>query len=190
MSEKRYVLGFDPGFASFGYAVAVLQRDSIAVERMGVFRTKKRVGRQHVYEVEDVLQRCMELAQEIHLLIDTYTPVAVCAEALSYPRSSSVAAKIAMAWGVLAAECGYRKIPIFQLLPGEIRKRLLNVRAAPKERVQAELQRLFPKQDCEEFLAGIPSSEREHPWDALACLVACLDAAPIAMVRQMLACEE
>jgi crossover junction endodeoxyribonuclease RuvC len=161
------LLCIDPGFASFGYATLVFEhRSSVRVGEFGVVRTAKASKKQHVLSVEDNLRRAHEIAAKARWLVTRGHTVGICAEAMSFPRSSSVAAKMAMAWGILASLSEATAIPILQASPQEVKKAVCGVKTATKDEVIAAVQRLYPETAA--MCAELPRGVWEHPHDAVA----------------------
>ncbi len=192
------VVGFDPGFASCGFAVVQLFPAYETVLEMGVIRTSKSDKKTKTFAADDNLRRCREVAKEVERLlmqgtIETlpsgashhyWSRRAVCAEAMSFPRSASVAAKMAMTWGVLVANVERAKLPLLQATPQEMKVKLTGRKDASKEDVEAALKKKYGKAIAR-HVKGIPPSLHEHAYDALASIVTCLDSEVIRMVRTM-----
>lgn len=158
------LLGVDPGFASIGLAALDLETDRVV--RFGVFRTAKDDRKGRTLAVEDNVRRAREIAVALASIVDELDPIAIAAEAMSFPRSSSVAAKLALTWGVLVAMAEHHGLAIVQASPQEVKRGTCGRKDASKEDVAAELRRRWPELDVLED--AIPKSQREHPYDALA----------------------
>jgi Holliday junction resolvasome RuvABC endonuclease subunit len=189
-----YVLGLDPGFASIGlcvYAVGPNPQDDRPV-KMTVFRTSKASAKRKVRASDDNLERAKEIASWLNSVVSSYDIKIICAETMSFPRSSSVAAKMAMCWGVIAAFSALKRIPVTQASPQEIKKTMCQDKSASKEEVQASLNLLFRADlvgpNGLMTNAGIPATQLEHPYDALAAVVACRDSAEVLLLRRMVEC--
>ncbi len=161
------LLCIDPGFASFGYATLLFaDRSPVRVGEFGVIRTAKSAKKHHVLSVEDNLRRAHEIAAKLRWLATRGRTVGICAEAMSFPRSSSVAAKMAMAWGILASLSEATAIPILQASPQEVKKSVCGVKTATKEEVISAVQRLYPETVAKS--EGLPQGIWEHCYDAVA----------------------
>lgn len=165
------VLGVDPGFANFG-AVVMDTRvdDDRAVLWAGVLRTKKDTRKQRRM-VDDNLQRTYELCAELIALFDTYQPTLVCAEAMSFPRSASVAGKMCLAWGVLATLLHQRKVPLVQSSPQELKRAVCGTNTASKEEMAVALDARIGTA-LRPHLARLSKGQHEHVYDAVAAIVA------------------
>lgn len=188
---EHYILGVDPGLSTFGFALGLLgmaeNEPELTILRMGVLRTKKSDRKRHILQTEDNFRRACELSKALREVIAGRKLVAICAESMSFPRSSSVAAKIALSWGILADISVVCDIPMLEAPPQQIKKKICNNLKASKEEIQQALIKKFPGVDFDTLLEKYPHSMHEHPWDALATVVTCLDAEPVRMVRRMLA---
>lgn len=165
------VLGLDPGFASVGWAVVDLF-ESPQIHALGVLRTKQSNRKQAVLAAADNFRRARELGQALGNLVLEQRIDVVAAEAMSFPRSSSVAAKMAMCWGVLARICEEFDLPLVQASPQQIKRALTGNASASKDDVQASLAIRFP--NAIGLVGGLPKGLHEHAFDAAGAAVACL----------------
>jgi Holliday junction resolvasome RuvABC endonuclease subunit len=193
------VIGLDPGFATFGFAVLAIDLmayDSHAgvgpkatVVGMGVLTSKKDP---EAPKVDDNVRRCSEFARQIENILAGRQPDArkgvgvealfpeanvsvVCAEAMSFPRSSSVAAKMAMTWGVIVANVVRRNLAFRQLAPQAVKLSVVGTKDASKLHVERVLVKRWGPQ-IRRHLKGYRRGLHEHAYDALAVATACLDA--------------
>lgn len=184
------VLGIDPGFAAFGYAVAevVTTGHGIRVLELDVIRTAKSTAKRNVRTTDDNVRRAREIALHINAVLDGYAPpfIAVCAEAMSFPRSSSVAAKVALAWGVVAGICEARLLPLLQCTPQELKQAVCGRKTASKEDVELALKERYGADVIDDHVVGL-GKLREHPIDALGAIHACLNTNEIRMARRFVA---
>jgi Holliday junction resolvasome RuvABC endonuclease subunit len=177
----QVILGLDPGFASLGYVIARVS--DLHVLSMGVIHTKKSIAKAHVLACEDNFERCRELACLLRNLVSSYSVSVICAEAMSFPRQASVAAKMAMVWGVIADLSFTETIPLVQPTPQRTKKALCGHIKASKEEVQAALVKRFGAV-VGDRLAAMRKGDREHAADALACIVASEDSEVLRMARK------
>lgn len=184
------ILALDPGFASLGYAVVELRpiAEGPAVVRghtveLGVIRTKAAGKKRRVRAADDNVERCRELSVALGALLTAHRPIAIVAESMSFPRSSSVAAKVAMAWGVIVDRATVLGLPIVQATPQEIKRAVAGDRSASKEDVGKAV--LASVVGVHALLQPIPAPVREHPIDALAAFIASLESEPIRMAIRM-----
>lgn len=181
------VLGLDPGFASFGWAAVQMRGDLLLVLALGAIRTAPATKKRRVRATDDNLERAREIAGELAKLCVRFEPIAFAAEAMSFPRSSSVAAKMAMAWGIVVDRAESSGLPIVQSTPQELKRVVCDRRDASKDDVAAAVRSAFGPEQIDAALAGIPAGQHEHPIDALAAVLASMQSEPIRMARRMVA---
>lgn len=155
---------------------------------LGVLQTQKLPGKRNVYAAEDNVRRARELAQQFSRLFQAQPMGAICAEAMSFPRNSSAAAKVAMCWGVLSTLAEQHQIPILQLSPQEVKKAVCGTKDAAKKDIQYALEIRYGEARLHKLLAGVAPSSREHAYDALAVVVACMDSEAIRLARRISSC--
>jgi len=178
------IVGLDPGFACLGYAVADVKSDKIEVMGLGVLRTERSDKKRKVLASDDNLRRCKELVRLVLPLSEG--AVAFCAESMSFPRSSSVAAKMAMCWGMMATLSEIREIPILQVSPKELKRKVCGNASASKIEVGEALDKRFDRSFGQELLAkGVTRSFHEHAYDALGTIVASLDGEFLQLLRRL-----
>jgi len=187
------VMGIDPGFSSLGYAFVRLgQTDTVPV-RMGLIRTKKSSKKLKVLASDDNFRRSKEIVEALDRVIaeveaqDVGHLRTICVESMSFPRNSSSAAKVAMVWGILAKMSVDTGIPVLQARPQEIKETLCHKANASKVEVRRACETIFGKDLLDELVKAVPESSREHPYDGLAAVVACLGSETVRLVRKMLA---
>jgi len=189
------VLGLDPGFSALGYALVNLYTKKLV--SLGVVRTKKSDKKRRVLASDDNLRRSREIHRELMNLLgehdddrlmgcghyDGTNCVAVCAEAMSFPRNSSAAAKVAMSWGIIASVADRFGLPVVQASPQEIKKKLCGRKDASKEDIEAAVKKLYRADDS--WLKNVPDSLHEHAWDALSAIAGCADSDVLLMAKQL-----
>lgn len=164
-----YVLGLDPGFASTGWALLQLHPGGETLIDAGVVRTKPSAKKRSVLASEDNVRRGREITCVLAPLVKQVA--VVCAESMSYPRSSSAAAKMAMCWGIAIALTEAHDCPIVQASPQQVKKALCGNMSASKEDIQAVIHGRYPALALKLRAAGVPEGEWEHPFDAAAAVV-------------------
>ena len=174
------LLGLDPGFASVG--LVALDLDADRVVRFDVFRTSKDDRKGRTLAVEDNVRRAREIAAWLSRAVAELEPIAIAAEAMSFPRSSSVAAKVAITWGIIAALAERHELAIVQATPQEVKRSLCGRKDASKDDVADALRRRWP--ELEVLEDAIPRSQREHPFDALAAAAVALTSDVVRLGRR------
>ncbi len=177
-------MGLDPGFSAIGWSMTSIGVDAEKVEAMGVIRTSKSAKKRKVAAADDNIRRAREITREFVELIDKYQPIALCCEAMSFPRNSSSAAKMALTWGVLVALADRYNIPIYQSSPQEIKDKVTGRKDASKEQVERALRKRYKGTAWAKILKSVPASMRDHAYDGLAATVAVLDTEPMILLRR------
>lgn len=177
------VLGIDGGLANMGWAVVRLDPVGETVLAMGVIRTEKSDRKRKVLASDDTDRRAAEIANQLVQLRNEYLFRAVCSESMSFPRSSSVAAKLGVARGVVAAFAAAYRLPMVAESPQGIKKAVAGQKNASKEQVGGALWGRYGTRTLCALLDGVPESHQEHPYDALAAIVACLSSDVLVTLR-------
>lgn len=191
MNREVFVLGMDPGFASFGFGVVQLLPEGERIVRVDVIRTQKSAKKLNVKAADDNFRRGQAISAILHDVVKEYQPVALAAESASWPRNASSSAKLALSWGILIDLCHVYHLPMAQASPQEIKKVLCKKKSATKEDIRQALEALYPHQfDAfkTEFPAKNPPKPHgqwEHGFDAVGAVVACLSTDVIRMARSM-----
>lgn len=191
MSREVFILGCDPGFASFGFSVARLLREAEEFVETDVIRTEKSVKKLNVKAADDNFRRGQIIAARLDEVVKKYEPLAVTAEAASWPRNAGATAKVALAWGVLIYLCYQYRLPMVQASPQEIKKTLCDDKTASKEDIRRAIEARYPDQFNEfkhRFQAKKPpnpNGQWEHGFDAAGSVVTCLDTDVLRMARGM-----
>jgi crossover junction endodeoxyribonuclease RuvC len=182
MSVKA--LGFDPGFASLGWAAVEVLPESVRVIDMGVIETEPSPKKRRQLQADDNVRRAREIDASLVKLFAEHRPGVVCAESMSFPRNSAAAAKMAMAWGVIVSRTG--SLPLLQASPQEIKMSVCGAKSASKDDVESVLRARFNRPAFSEPETTYPSTLEvrtiskmnplisDHAWDALGAVVACL----------------
>lgn len=190
-SEHVTVIGLDPGFSSLGFCTVGLDRDfardDTRIFDVGLLETKKETKKGTVLNVEDNFRRAREIAE----WIDGYVEhagrswgrvVAIAAECFSPPRNASVAAKVALTWGVIAGMSVRHRIPVAQCSPQQLKVAIAKSKTASKEDIKDALDLRFPL--LEDQLEGIATGKREHPYDAVGAALTCMASDMITAARR------
>lgn len=191
MEREVFILGTDPGFASFGFGIVQLLSSSEVVRAVDVIRTQKSAKKKGVKAADDNFHRGQAISAVLHEVVKKWQPMAISAEAASWPRNASASAKLAMSWGILIDLCHVYQLPMVQASPQEIKKTLCDNKSATKEDVRRALEGRYPDQ-FEGFKARYPArkppqpnGQWEHGFDAVGAVVTCLGSDVIRMARGM-----
>ena len=183
MSTTLRVLGIDIGFASVGIALVELTHVSESVEWLDVIRTEKSAKKREVRASDDNLRRAQEIASRLVPFFQNDRIQVVCMEAMSFPRNASASMKMGMCLGDIATLACLYSVPIQQVSPQEIKKRLCGKKDASKDDVEKALRKRYK---IRKDVVAFTESSREHAFDALASIVACLDSEVIRIGRKMI----
>lgn len=158
---QPFVWGVDPGLANFGLAVMT---PALQLVKLLCIRTRPSHKRLRVLSADDNVRRAQELLRALALESVEFPPALICAEAMSYPRSSASAAKLAMSWGLLVSIGA----PLVQASPQAIKQAVCGGKTASKLEVQAAVTSVFPG-----ALDAVAKGKREHMADAVGAVLAC-----------------
>lgn len=163
------ILGIDPGFANFGWAVLDFSEAAPPeICAAGVIRTSRRQGRETVSESN--AKRCGELSDRLCQVMDDWRPWIIGTEAQSWTRRHKADTQVAQAFGVLFALAGMDNCPVVHLPPQQVKMTACGRKNASKADVQAALSerlRFYAK-----TVGQIPKSHLEHAADAAAVALA------------------
>ena len=153
------ILGLDPGFANFGWAV-LSGGEFISA---GVWRQQKSVRR--LSEYHQTYLRAVELGRKLRDLVERLKPSLVVAEEFSHVRNAAVNVKIGFAWGLVAA----LDMRVVMVPSREVRRVLCGRRSATKTAVHDRVITLHP--ELKRLIQAIPKTRQEHPLDAAAVIL-------------------
>jgi len=182
---SRYVFGVDPGFAKIGWTIAEITDSGVTPREMGLISTKKSDKKLKVLASDDNVRRAREIAVAMNEILARYAVVAVCAEAKSFPRNASAAAKVAICWGVLVQSATTLDLPLIQARPQEIKRSMCGKANVSKKDIQDACDRIFGADVLHPLVKGIAQSDLEHPYDSLAAVVTCSDSEVLRLARKM-----
>ena len=177
------VLGLDPGFSRCGYCRFGLDKlsQNDKVVSFGVIKTSKSSKKRKILAADDNLDRAGQIAKKLWKLSKDAS--AICAESMSFPRNASVAAKMAMCWGIISAIAIRRGIPVLQATPQEIKMKICGEKTASKLDIQEKLNKTYV--ECLELGAKIAKGQQEHCYDSLAAVITCLDSSHLKLLRKI-----
>lgn len=153
------ILAVDPGLAAMGYAVLALNGAGI---EFGVLRTAPSPKKQRTLAIDDNLRRVREIAHDLNGLIYRHGVKVLAAEAMSFPRSSSSAAKLAMSWAAFATLSELRGLPLVQASPQMVRRALSGAGSCKDDMAVVVRARLGA------IAINAPPSLHDHAYDAAA----------------------
>lgn len=190
--EPIVVCGIDPGLATFGLALVQVSYEMPTVLRFDVHTSKPDPRKREVTSADDLVDRTARLAMFLEgVLLKPPRARAFLVEALSYPRSSSAAAKIALSWGVLVGFATSCLLPIVVASPQRVRDRVVgaSVKGGKRQRITKEeveaavARKAVISPGAWDSLDCILERDREHAWDAAAVALALLDSPVVRALR-------
>lgn len=188
MTKPKCSLNLDPGFAWLGWSVVNLHQDGDAVAGMGLLRTVKANTKRKVGVADDNFCRARLIAHELRLLVEHYSPSAVCFEAFRQPRNAAVAAKLGMTYGIIATLSEVCRLPVVSMSPQEIRR--VCGKATSKDEVARVAFERFREDEgsrgaIRTFLRTYKDAKASHvhAWDSLAVAIAAADSDVVNALR-------
>ena len=129
MTDRRTVLGIDPGLTITGYGVVeanAVGRDAIALA-MGTIRTKSREPRAN---------RLAQIAERVGELIEEHRPDEVAIEQNFVSENVRSAMAIGEARAAVMVAAASRGLPVYEYAPTAVKEAVTGYGGAPKEQVQ------------------------------------------------------
>lgn len=164
--RKHLVIAFDPGLATFGAVAIDTNGYDHTCRRADVFRSESLARKMNSELADDRVRRVRELSRWMSVWLDM-DPVAVAAEAMSFPRGAHAIVAISLAWGVLVAELEHRQIPLVAALPFRWRK-AINGTGNEADAWSTAVRAVPTFARCAEH---IKRDDQEHALDALGVFV-------------------
>lgn len=169
-----HVVGLDIAFRNTGVVSVHIGADnSPLLNSCYVIETEKNETSEKVSSTVDNLRRAQKIHTALSETFEEAKPDLVVVEAMSWPRNSASALKMAMAWGAIAPLL--YDIPVIEIPPQDIKKLATGGKSATKDAVTRGVLNLLPssawaKEVIE--LHVLKASLREHCYDALGAVLA------------------
>ena len=128
MTDRRRVLGIDPGLATTGFGVVdanAAGRDAVAVA-MGTIRTRARDAR---------ADRLAQIAERVGELIEEHHPDEVAIEQHFVAQNVRSAMAIGEARAAVMVAAASRGVPVYEYAPTAVKEAVAGYGGAPKEQV-------------------------------------------------------
>lgn len=194
-ASSAAVMGIDPGFSSIGWAVFDIA-DPLRFRTGSIFHTEKATTKSNTLACDDNFVRARLIATELRRIVRDHGVRVICAEAMSFPRSSSVAAKVAMTWGILADISADMDLPMLQPTPQKVKKAVCGIVTASKDDIARAVEQQHPAAAIaiNAFVtaraAATPGgrkklSDLEHFWDSCAVVMTCRDSEHFRLMRRL-----
>lgn len=165
------VLGMDPSFRNWGYAVGAYNVESgeLHIDRLQLISTSPTKSKS-VRASSDDLRSAVVLHGALETVLEHYDPLVVFSEVPAGAQSATAAKGLGIAVGVMAS-C---KKPLVQVTPNEVKLALTgNKKATKREMIEAAYRRYPDAQGWrtrEEGGAVVPVNEMEHLADAVGAI--------------------
>lgn len=129
MTDRRKVLGIDPGLTTTGFGVVEANaagRDAVAIA-MGTIRTRPRDAR---------ADRLAQIAERVGELIEEHCPDEVAIEQHFVAENVRSAMAIGEARAAVMVAAASRGLPVYEYAPAAVKEAVAGHGGAPKEQVQ------------------------------------------------------
>ncbi len=176
------VLGVDPGYANFGWALSNVTKEAIEPLCVGVLVTEKSHRRMKVLASDDEFRRSKELYEGLVGVIRRNEVKLICAEGMSSPRNAITVRMLGYAWGVLASICSELGIAMVQVSPNQLKKRLCGRVSSTDKELHDEITKRYPSMETL-IMSVTVKSKREHAYDAMIAIEVCSDSEPFVMLQ-------
>ncbi len=162
-------LFLDIALRNIGWVIA---NEDGSIYQCGVIKTAKDPDKK---KSEDLVHRAMQIASamsDIRNEVELGDFSSVVCESMSWPRDSSSAVAMAIAWGAVAAtlgSCSSNKLTF--IATQTAKSHFTNKRDAEKIEVEAAVIAYYKQtynDDINRFLVHLKKADREHVFDALA----------------------
>lgn len=182
MSTVR-ILGLDPGLAHFGLSVLEIGPDAERLLCAKIIETKPQSGKKRRLNAgDDFFNRANFVASALKALMEEHKATIGAIEAITFPRSSSAASKLACAHGIAIAAAVHAGLPLVCVHRSDVYS-TIGIPHASKEQVIAFVQKRYP------YVEWPVKSKCEHAADAAATALTAASApahAPtIALLRRI-----
>lgn len=169
-----HVVGLDISFRSTGVVSVTIGDDNSALlSSCFVIETEKNSTSEKVSATVDNIRRAQKIYRELHEFLSEAKPDVIVVESQSWPRNSSSALKMALAWGAIAPLL--EGIPLIEVSPQDIKMLATGSRSASKQDVQKGVLNLVPSSAwVKQVVASQIRTEglQEHCYDALGAVLA------------------
>lgn len=167
------LVGLDPGYAAFGWAVAELGAVGPVFTALGVEQTKPAAKKRRLRKLDDLGERMRHHAGRLRELLTDVRPVAICIEGAALPVGRcrpSVIAGLGRCRGLVDMASVVFGVPTLEMSPQEVKRGCAGADNASKADMRAALESLYP-----ELAAMLPTQALliEHAVDAAAAIHVC-----------------
>jgi len=126
-SNKKIILGIDPGIADTGYGIIESEGNKIIPITYGSIKTSKKLS---------LAERLVKLEEELNQIIKKYKPVKAGVEELFFCNNAKTAFTVGQARGVILLTLIKNNLPISEFTPLQIKQGLTGYGKADKYQIQ------------------------------------------------------
>ena len=160
MSNKKIILGIDPGLVNTGWGVVFRDGTEVGYINCGVIQTK----------ADDAMEkRLCHIFDKISALIDEYAPYAVAMEEVFVNKNFASSSKLIMARTSAFLAIAKKGYIVSQYSPNEIKKNITGSGHASKEQIHTFVRKILK--------IDILNDKRHHTFDSFDALAIALSRA-------------
>lgn len=126
-SNKKIILGIDPGLAITGYGIIEYSKNNFKLIKCGAITSGSK---------EEFGQRLNIIHQELTVIIKKYRPDSIGVEQLFFAKNVKTALKVSEARGVIMLTCWQHKYKVKEFTPLQVKQALTGYGLAPKVQIQ------------------------------------------------------
>lgn len=127
MSNKKVILGVDPGLADTGFGLIEVCGSNIKCLDFGSIKT---------YPKDDFVDRLKKIDLALQEIINKYKPEIASVEKLFFNTNAKTALLVGQARGVVLLNISKNKIPIFEFTPLQLKQTISNYGRADKNQIK------------------------------------------------------
>jgi len=143
MSDKRIILGIDPGTNFMGYGILEVIQKNVKIKDIGTFNINK---------PENHFEKLQKIYSFVEGLISRNEITELAIEAQFFGKNVQSMLKLGRAQGVSIAAALAKQIPVFEYAPRKIKQSITGQGAASKEQVAGMLQKILGFTEMPEHL--------------------------------------
>ncbi|WP_415641743.1 crossover junction endodeoxyribonuclease RuvC [Sphingomonas antarctica] len=129
------VLGLDPGLGTTGWGIIVAEGNRLAHIANGRIATRT---------TDPLAARLAHLGEQLNQLLIAHDVVSAGVEEVFVNSNGQSTLKLAQARGCLLATLGFKRIPVGEYAPRQVKQAVVGTGAAEKTQVHAMVKRLLP----------------------------------------------
>lgn len=133
-SQKKIILGIDPGIADTGYGVIAEEGNRLVCLDYGSIKTKAGL---------DLADRLVTLNKELDQIIQKHKPGFFAVEQLFFCKNVKTAMVVGQARGVVLLTAKQHQLPIFEFTPLQVKQAISTYGKADKGQVQRMVKTLL-----------------------------------------------